>query len=411
MQSLSRPFLLLLALTVAILILLFFQTRAINSVDHTQRLDQFLQLRELDAALDEQTLLIATGVQHQYDTQVNYRRQHDQLMSRMFNTDSSFNQGLNPQSIKLLESYYQDQQHKYALTEEIKHYAALIRNALLYMPTLVQELREQNHPQRDAAARLMSQLFRYHLFPEQNRLTELTQAIEPLSQIKADAHPSLLSFASQASSNLRHLKSLHQYRNEFNAVDTSRQLRALEKSYQDHYNQSSRHAEAFTLALLLLTCLLMILLGSMFRSLQQLNHRSEQARTRLQDAVNSLSEAFALFDKHGKLVLYNKRWIEFYPWLKQTNATDWSTLQSMNKSQGVTTSSPIAVPLDSTQNYLEHTQDGSWYQASNNPTAEGGIASVRTNITETQQTHLKLRQLGRALEQSPSAVMITDTQV
>ncbi|WP_417579084.1 EAL domain-containing protein [Nitrincola sp.] len=410
MHALARPFLLLLTLVVAILIALFFQTRAINSVDHTHRLDQFLQLRELDAALDEQTLLIATGVQHQYDTQVNYRRQHDQLMNQLLNTDSAFNQGLNQHSAELLQSYYQDQQRKYALSEEIKHYAALIRNALLYMPTLVQELRDLDHPQRDEAARLMSQLFRYHLFPDQKRLTELNQATEQLQHIILDDHPALLSFANQASSNLRHLESLHKYRDEFNQIDTSHQLRALEQSYQKHYNQRSRHAEAFTLTLLLLSCLLMLLLGGMFRRLQQLNYRSEQARTRLQDAVNSLSEAFALFDKHGKLVLYNQRWLAFYPWLQRRNAEDWSTLQSINKAQGVTTSSPIAVPLDSTQNYLEHTPDGSWYQASNNPTAEGGIASVRTNITETQQAHLKLRQLGRALEQSPSAVMITDTQ-
>lgn len=410
MQSMARPFLLLLTLIIAIMIALFFQTRAINSVDHTQRLDQLLQLRELDAVLDEQTLLIATGVQHQYDIQVNFRREHDQLMNQMLTTESAFNQGLNQPSIELLESYYQLQQRKYALTEEIKHYAALIRNALLYMPTLVEELRDQNHPQRDVAARLMSQLFRYHLFPDQKRLTELRQATEQLHLATLDNQPALMAFANQANSNLRHLESLHQFRDEFNHVDTSSQLRTLEKSYQNHYNQRSRHAEVFTLTLLLLTCLLMLLLGEMFRRLQQLNNRSEQARTRLQDAVNSLSEAFALFDKHGRLVLYNQRWLAFYPWLQQRNAEDWSTLQSINKSQGVTTSSPIAVPLDTTQNYLEHTPDGSWYQASNNPTAEGGIASVRTNITETQQAHLKLRQLGRALEQSPSAVMITDTQ-
>ena len=410
MHSMARPFLLLLTLVVAILIALFFQTRAINSVDHTQRLDQFLQLRELAAALDEQTLLIATGVQHQYDTQVNYRRQHDQLMEQLLYPDGDFIQGLNPESIELLKRYHQDQQRKYHVTEEIKHYAALIRNALLYMPTLVQELRELDHPQRDNAARLMSQLFRYHLFPDQKRLAELQQATEQLNQAQRDDQASLLSFTKQASSNLRHLESLHKYRTEFKTVETSQTLRALETSYQHHFNQSTRHAEAFTLALLLLTCLLMILLANMFRSLQQLNHRSEQARTRLQDAVNSLSEAFALFDKHGNLVLHNQRWLAFYPWLQHSKAQDWSTVQSINKSQGVTTSSPITVPLDSTQNYLEHTPDGSWYQASNNPTAEGGIVSVRTNITETQKTHLKLRQLGRALEQSPSAVMITDTQ-
>lgn len=410
MQSLARPFSILLALTVVLLIALFFQTRSISTLEHTQRLDSFLQLRELDAQLDEQTLLISTGVQNQYDTQVQYRRALDRLLENLLDAQSRFHQGLDTESLALLHQYQQAQQDKAAFTEEIKHYAALIRNALLYMPQLVQELRQEEHPQRDDSARVMSQLFRYHLFPDQRALEQLYETVAEFQNTLEDEHPALLAFAHQASSNLRHLDSLHRYRDGFNQIDTRSLLRSLETSYQRHYHKRSRHAEAFTLTLLLLSSLLMLLLGGMFQRLHQLNHRSEQARTRLQDAVNSLSEAFALFDRHGQLVLYNKRWLEFYPWLKDAETLDWSHQQALNEAAGITTSVSIQTPLDTTQNYLEHTPDGRWYQASNNPTAEGGIASVRTNITETQQTHLRLRQLGRALEQSPSAVMITDTQ-
>jgi len=410
MQALMRPFTVLLILTISVLIALFFQTRSIGLIEHTERLDHFLQLRELDAKLDEQTLLIATGVQNQYDTQVQLRQAIDALLAQLTNQEGRFYQGLDQKSSELLQQYTEAQAEKARITEEIKLYAALIRNALLFMPNLVQELRDDEHLQRDESARLMSQLFRYHLFPDPRVLTDLYISVDHFRNNLDDNHPALITFANQANQNLSHLNNLHQYRDAFNNIDTRSVLRSLEQSYQNHYNERSRHAEAFTLTLLLLSILLMLLLGGMFKRLQQLNERSEQARTRLQDAVNSLSEAFALFDKHGKLVLFNQRWQSFYPWLKELDSLDWSSQQELNNQHGVTTSVDISSTLDTTQNYLEQTPDGRWYQASNNPTAEGGIASVRTNITETQKTHLRLRQLGRALEQSPSAVMITDTE-
>ena len=410
MLNAIRPFNILLLLVMLILIALFFQTRSISLIEHTERLDQFLQLRELDTKLDEQVLLISTGIQNQYDTQVQLRRSVNQLLRQLTDDESLFFQGLDAQSIEKLQAYYDAQREKEAVTEEIKLYAALIRNALLYMPHLVQELREDNHPQRDEAARLMSQLFRYHLFPDPVTLRELASSIELFQQQLIDDNTSLTAFAHQANQNLNHLNNLHRYRDRFNNIHTRDLLRQLETHYQAHYNSRSRHAEVFTLTLLLLSILLMLLIGGMFKRLQQLNERSEQARTRLQDAVNSLSEAFALFDQHGNLLLFNQRWKAFYPWLKDLPSLSWHQQQQLNLEQGVTTSVDISHELDTTQNYIEHTPDGHWYQASNNPTAEGGIASVRTNITETQEAHIRLRQLGRALEQSPTAVMITNTE-
>jgi diguanylate cyclase (GGDEF)-like protein/PAS domain S-box-containing protein len=48
--------------------------------------------------------------------------------------------------------------------------------------------------------------------------------------------------------------------------------------------------------------------------------------------------------------------------------------------------------------------------ASDCRTREGGLACVRTDITHTQKIEQKLRNLGRAMEQSPASVMITDTR-
>ncbi len=60
--------------------------------------------------------------------------------------------------------------------------------------------------------------------------------------------------------------------------------------------------------------------------------------------------------------------------------------------------------------YIEHLDSGHAILANDSRTREGGLACVRTDITHTQRIEQKLRNLGRALEQGPASVMITNTR-
>ena len=55
----------------------------------------------------------------------------------------------------------------------------------------------------------------------------------------------------------------------------------------------------------------------MLRKFEAARQSAEQARDRLHDAVESLSEGFALFDADARLVLHNKTFLQFYPWFKE----------------------------------------------------------------------------------------------
>ncbi len=59
---------------------------------------------------------------------------------------------------------------------------------------------------------------------------------------------------------------------------------------------------------------------------------------------------------------------------------------------------------------IEEVEGKQWYLASNRPTSEGGSVWVRTDITRTREAEQELRKLGRALEQSPVSVVITDVK-
>ncbi|WP_409523210.1 EAL domain-containing protein [Nitrincola sp. MINF-07-Sa-05] len=167
--------------------------------------------------------------------------------------------------------------------------------------------------------------------------------------------------------------------------------------------------EVISVTLLIITLLLLMLLGNLLRRLQKSKARSEQARLHLHDAVESLSEAFALFDRNGRLLLCNQRWLDDYPWLKDNDCVYWDEICKLNASHLLHTGCCASSDGKQQRNYLEQLADGRWLQASDNPTQEGGIACVRTDITRTQEAELALKKLGRAMEQSPVSVMITDT--
>ncbi len=162
-------------------------------------------------------------------------------------------------------------------------------------------------------------------------------------------------------------------------------------------------------AMFIVFALVLLLMGDLMRRFVILRRHSESARERMNDAVESLSEAFALYSPKGKLLLCNSRWRQVYPWLDTLEIDRWDVFKEQLK--------PHIIQLESVESeqpgsssYIEHLDSGHAILASDSRTREGGLACVRTDITHTQRIEQKLRNLGRALEQSPASVMITNTQ-
>ncbi|MCG7946259.1 MAG: PAS domain S-box protein, partial [Candidatus Thiodiazotropha taylori] len=184
-------------------------------------------------------------------------------------------------------------------------------------------------------------------------------------------------------------------------------------------HEANRRAETSTkreLILLLTVAVFILLLGlwQLIRSLHNAHQEVNRAWYRLHDAVNNLSEAFALFDADGRLVLFNRCFEEFYPWLKEQ---DMESL-TLKELQAVAGSRVKNLNLEGDKildllpqgQYLEKLDSGAWYLSSNNHTTEGGLVCVRSDITESKQAESDLRKLGRVLEQSPASVIITNTE-
>lgn len=171
-------------------------------------------------------------------------------------------------------------------------------------------------------------------------------------------------------------------------------------------NGGTRTLEAALLGVLLLIALL---LGSLLRHALLLRRRAALHRDRMRDAVESLPQAFALFDPDGHLTICNRHWRRVYPWMDALHLERWDEFQQQLQPH-LLRREPIDSDPPGSESYIEHLDSGHTIMAIDSTTREGGLACVRTDITHTQQVEQTLRNLGRAMEQSPVAVMITDTQ-
>ena len=145
------------------------------------------------------------------------------------------------------------------------------------------------------------------------------------------------------------------------------------------------------------------------QAVAQASAAAEQARTMLRDAVESLPDGFAWFDRDDRLVLCNQRYAEIY-----TEATRFEEIAGMTFEELVRASvkkgEPIAEDFEGdaeawiADRVRRHREadgtslryqlgDGRWLQVTERRTPDGGIVGVRTDITELKRAEEEIRLL------------------
>ncbi len=110
-------------------------------------------------------------------------------------------------------------------------------------------------------------------------------------------------------------------------------------------------------------------------------HRAQAAERRLHDAIDSVSEAFVLWDRYGRLIMCNQTFREVFslePRVLKPGATRSSVLKLAELA--VRAHSPVANPARPGLREIE-TVDGRWLQVSERRTAEGGLVMTAADIT------------------------------
>ncbi|WP_282606048.1 NahK/ErcS family hybrid sensor histidine kinase/response regulator [Pelagibius sp. Alg239-R121] len=146
------------------------------------------------------------------------------------------------------------------------------------------------------------------------------------------------------------------------------------------------------------------------------NEEAETARTRLADAIESLSEGFALFDADDLLVQSNSKFRALYPDMEDTIAPGMTFEEFL---RSILERDVLAIPKSDHESWIEqrlrHHRDpddaillslanGRWIQVSERPTKNGTVG-IYTDVTEIKKVESQRRE--RELEEK--SIQLTAT--
>jgi two-component system cell cycle sensor histidine kinase PleC len=125
----------------------------------------------------------------------------------------------------------------------------------------------------------------------------------------------------------------------------------------------------------------------------RLQQRTVEADQRLFDAIESTSEAFVLWDRYDRLVLWNKHYQEIHGLPADILAPGTPRAVVENAATRPVVERRLAVPCasGSAQTYEVQLGDGRWLQINERQTREGGQVSVGTDITPLKRNQERLR--------------------
>jgi len=146
--------------------------------------------------------------------------------------------------------------------------------------------------------------------------------------------------------------------------------------------------------------------------------RAETAHQHLIDAIESISDAFVLFDQEQRIVLFNSRFKSFWARTRARigSGTRLAEVKRLAKSCGLIVEEHRG---SGEEHSLYRLHDGRWLQVSERPTREGGLVILYTDITELkisetarreQALAQKSRLLQRAVDNLSQGVAMVNTE-
>ncbi|MEZ5865364.1 MAG: PAS-domain containing protein [Geminicoccaceae bacterium] len=147
--------------------------------------------------------------------------------------------------------------------------------------------------------------------------------------------------------------------------------------------------------------------------LAQAEARAQQARDQLTDAIESISEGFALFDRDDRLVVANRRYREIMLGDGTLEIARGTTFAAIIETRPHAMASPMprqAVdraparsPRRTTGALHRGDRNNQWQQVSNRRTDEGGTVAVHSDITEIKRISNELQRAKDAAEAANEA--------
>lgn len=126
-------------------------------------------------------------------------------------------------------------------------------------------------------------------------------------------------------------------------------------------------------------------------ALLESERRTRAAEQRLRDAIENISDGFALYDADDRLVLFNRKWAEIYGYGEDDTriGTRYEDLVRRDVELGAVGTDPeqyiqqrLAYRRQFAGSFDLQLRDDRWITIRERPTSEGGIVGIQTDITE-----------------------------
>jgi adenylate cyclase len=135
-----------------------------------------------------------------------------------------------------------------------------------------------------------------------------------------------------------------------------------------------------------------------------------EARTRLTDAIESISEGFSLYDAEDKLIVCNTRYRELFATHADVmvpgtsfetiirTATDRGLIRDAEGCRDAWLGERLKRHRAGGETHVQHRSDGRWIRVSERKTANGGVVATYADITELKQHEAELADLVEKLQ-------------
>ncbi|MBF0219898.1 MAG: EAL domain-containing protein [Gammaproteobacteria bacterium] len=312
------------------------------------------------------------------------------------------------------QNYLEKSRAEVALIEKLKTEAALTRNSLYYLPTLLEEL--------DAAVNyralmpIVTRIYGYTLLAKKVEVdsvaVELRKLIAELKDF-GDVNNYFYDHLKNATDRVIKLESLYQ---QYEEIASHNELDTLYQLHQKSQNAMTTAGYYQLLLLLPLDLLLLFWLLWMVQRNRYAEQRLTAERQHLQVAVDVLPEAILLFNREGQLTVYNAMVLRFYPHLTPQFLAGLpnkaALLRQLELPAAVTChdfSGKLLLQDDSRpSSYYHEMSDGRTFLVKQGESDGGEWVILAIDITHSRSQEKSLYRMEKALHQSPVSVVITD---
>ena len=257
----------------------FSQSQWVGAAARSETLAELQQLKQYDAALNQEALKVRAGLVQHYDPLVQATYRVADVVIALQDRDSGIVGKGNRDIDQLVKQYAQLYEKKVTITERFKARNSTLRNSLFYFPTaatlFIKHAQENKAPQAmiETTEQMLRDLLSFYVNGNPDMHDRVQKGLHELSRLSDDAPEALereiTGLMKHASIVLRHKKQVDDMLVQITSPESASVLDSLVHVYEDQQNQGQGKVDLFRagfyVSVTIVICYLLFLIAGVLR--------------------------------------------------------------------------------------------------------------------------------------------------